>query len=70
MINQLSVDMFEKIYRGRVYTLVRYDLSGGWFMWNKLVNGRSNPPKPFDSLDHVEKHYKHWVGIKQLIGAV
>jgi hypothetical protein len=37
-------------------------------MWNKPVNGLANPPKPFNSLAEVEKKYKHWTGIGQLVG--
>ncbi len=67
MITQVSAGMFEKVYCGRVYTLVRGSSGLGWFMWNKPVNGLANPPKPFDSLEHVEKYYKHWRGIKLLV---
>jgi len=67
MITQIDKDTFETVYRGRIYTLCR-SCSYAWSMWNKTINGRTNPPKPFDSLADVEKHYKHWKGIALLAG--
>jgi len=66
VIKQIDKDTFETIFKGRVYTLIRYE-TGGYSMWNKTLNGRANPPKSFDNLDQVEAKYKHWQGINLLI---
>jgi len=67
MITKINNDTYETVNRGRIYTLCRSG-SYAWAMWNKTLHGRSNPPKPFDSLADVEKHYKHWNGIAVLAG--
>lgn len=63
-ITKIDSETYETIHRGRIYTLV--SSVGGWAMWNKTIHGRSNPPKPFSSLEAVEAHYKHWKGIVAL----
>jgi hypothetical protein len=66
MITLLEEGLYETEFRGRIFTLQSHP-AGGWCMWTKPVNGRSSPPKYFDSLDDVEKKYKHWKGISKLI---
>lgn len=65
-ITKTDCGCYETLYRGRVYTLVK--TSGTWSMWNKVVGGRSNPPKVFNNLREVEAAYKHWKGIGVLVG--
>lgn len=66
MIKQLDATTFETTFRGRVYTLICQPM-GGYAMWNKPINGRVCPPKPFNTLQEVENNYRHWKGISQLI---
>mgnify|MGYP000350115565 CR=1 FL=1 len=65
IITKTKCGCYETIFRKRVYTLI--EVAGSWSMWSKPINGRASPPKSFGSLDEVEKAYKHWRGVAELV---